>query len=240
MDSGRTECVFCHATGADTKEDPWPIWMQKGLGIRAPRHQLDWVGPRQTFKDAQVIREWPGWNRIGGFCQKCNNEWMSRIEDKAKPILLSMLMGRKRVLTPVDQKRLAQWAYLKTLVFSVGTPHVKISDAEFHRFYKSRKPPHYSLILLSGARERQKGVLFRFDPVMLIHADGTLEVESFRGLFFMEHVVIQSSRMYPREREGLSREFRRSVRGLTPSSASGPRPRKSSLGHRLEYFHRRW
>ena len=46
----------------------------------------------------------------------CNGGWMRRIEDKAKPILVPLIQGKKRHLTASDQITIATWAVLKAMV----------------------------------------------------------------------------------------------------------------------------
>ena len=46
-------------------------------------------------------------------CERCNYGWMSKLEDKAKPILLPLMHARKTTLSADDQLLLARW-FIKT------------------------------------------------------------------------------------------------------------------------------
>ncbi len=61
---------------------------------------------RRYSKDAYSVT-------VGVVCERCNNGWMSALEDRAKPYLETMLRGRGRELHQGGLRTLAAWA-LKT------------------------------------------------------------------------------------------------------------------------------
>jgi hypothetical protein len=67
--------------------------------------------------------------RINCVCQKCNNGWMSDIENENKPHMLPMMHGKEISLTPSQQKSLTRWAILKTMILDGGYPkRIKFYD----------------------------------------------------------------------------------------------------------------
>jgi hypothetical protein len=64
------------------------------------------------------------WEREGGVnglrprvvCDTCNNTWMSAIETKAKAALVPLMAAEPFLLTSEDQRAIARWAILKSLV----------------------------------------------------------------------------------------------------------------------------
>ena len=186
-------CWFCQERPGETREDAWPLWTET-IWPTGPDIKWQQRLTRGGLEDAEVVREWTS-NRpktlVGGFCVPCNTQWMSRIENRAKDLLIPMIRGEPIDLAPPEQKTLARWAYLKTLVFSVTHPGVSIPSDEWHRFYKRRKPPHLARIAIAAAdTPSPSGGLFRMDPMTLDYLDGGT-AETYRGTFFVGHVFMQ-------------------------------------------------
>jgi hypothetical protein len=109
-------CVFC-GRSPTTKEHVWPDWSSPFLAAE---------GPLPHFQ--QVVQEHrPGidrsWRQLAysmttrAVCAGCNNGWMARLEERAKPLLEPMLRGFGKVLHREGQRTLATWA-LKTSMIS--------------------------------------------------------------------------------------------------------------------------
>ncbi|HVL38086.1 MAG TPA: hypothetical protein VM328_01725 [Fimbriimonadaceae bacterium] len=133
---------------------------------------------------------------------------MSRIENRVKPLLIPMILASERiVLGPAEQKKLARWAYLKTLVFALSTPEFGIVESEYHRFYQNPKPPHGSVILLSAILPGRgyPGSLCRVEPVLVHDADGSA-APNYRCSFLMGHVFLQVFGPYPGRRRPATRQ----------------------------------
>ena len=86
----------------------FPSWLVKLVG----QHALLVSGPggRETKKvinlrlKARVV------------CSTCNNGWMSRIEERVKPVLGPMLTGHAAALDSAAQVALARWAIKTSMV----------------------------------------------------------------------------------------------------------------------------
>jgi hypothetical protein len=105
-------CVFCGAI-ADSQEHVWPKWAAPMLVDEGPLphvHQVLQAGrpfeERRYSKGAYSVT-------VGVVCKRCNNDWMSDLESRAKPYLEGMLDGRGRELHEGGLRTLATWA-LKT------------------------------------------------------------------------------------------------------------------------------
>lgn len=78
-------------------------------------------------------------------CKRCNNEWMSRLESRTKPVLKPLLKGKSKNLGKRELKILARWIALKTLVNEQaheGQHSIPESDHEIIRGNK-RLPDHW-------------------------------------------------------------------------------------------------
>jgi hypothetical protein len=144
----KAECIFCSAPRV-TKEHVWPNWV-KGL--------IPGDGPFTvtTVSDAPgaVSRSWTKAEldvTVKRVCQPCNNGWLSRLEDEAKSLLTDIVQGRPVVLTPLDQERLAVWAYKTALILALtnrsGEPY--FTDEEYVVFKSNQSPAPSTRIWLA-------------------------------------------------------------------------------------------
>ena len=71
--------------------------------LRTLQRRSERPGPVQTKK-------------IRAVCSRCNNSWMSALEEEAKPILLRALTSQGLIVGPSEAERLSKWAVLKAIV----------------------------------------------------------------------------------------------------------------------------
>ncbi len=60
---------------------------------------------------------------VNWLCAKCNNGWMSRIESKTKPVLVSILDDKLSVIDFSSQSTLACWAAKTSMVLECLNPN---------------------------------------------------------------------------------------------------------------------
>jgi hypothetical protein len=148
MDEKIKVCVFC-GKRANSDEDVWPRWLLKFIG--GTTHRMDVVG-----KDARVKRSWPG-NRllVNRVCRECNNGWMSRLEDRCKPLIVHMSAGTPITLTRDDAVALATWAAKTTMMLDYAgarpSPYYKVSECAYLKNYLT-PPPGTTIWLASVSR----------------------------------------------------------------------------------------
>lgn len=148
-------CIFCGRYGDKSKEHFYPDWVgdfikqtdvhntattvtQKGLGTRtiSANHRRQGHLITKTFR---VV------------CRSCNNGWMSQVESTAKPALVSGLTKTTLVLGPDQQRDLATWVCLKSMVCEHSDP--KLASTPFkdrHSFFKDRAIPSYFRIYVGA------------------------------------------------------------------------------------------
>jgi hypothetical protein len=100
-------CLFCPRT-VDSAEHVWSDWILEDLKPVQPIH----------IRIGKTISKWVDNPevRVKNVCQKCNNGWMSDIENENKPHMLAMMNDEPTVLAPKQQKLLTRWAILKAIV----------------------------------------------------------------------------------------------------------------------------
>lgn len=119
------KCIFCQ-NQASTKEDAWPLWFMRSLPskgyIDAERGGISlgaWLFNEPNLK-------------IRCVCKTCNNGWMSRLENRVKPIVLGLIENSLKLISSDDQFVLSLWAVKNAMVFENLYP-------ERPRFYKDEE-----------------------------------------------------------------------------------------------------
>ena len=102
-------CIFC-GNPADSKEDLFPRWILKRVNTRVPLYRQMGDAPPEITEDQEV--------RVPCACQKCNNTWMSDIEnDLAKPCLMDMILSENPVaLDSSCVASIAIFTFLKSVI----------------------------------------------------------------------------------------------------------------------------
>lgn len=147
-------CIFC-AEPASSKEDAWPLWLLRQVGTnRAARIDAE--------RGAQPPRIW----RVVGtgltvrfVCAQCNNGWMSKLENRVKPIVLRLLDNAGTKLTVQEQTALAAWSVKNAMVFEALRiePPWFFSTGERSAFRESLSPPARTNVWIAKCVE-QAGV----------------------------------------------------------------------------------
>jgi len=115
-----TNCLFCESP-AGSKEHLWAAWI----------HERKDFGPLKVTigGSPEEIRNDPE-QKIETVCHKCNNEWMSRVENKTKPIIACMFEDLTIPLDRQQQTLLSNWAVKTAMVLdSVKNPE---SNSRFY------------------------------------------------------------------------------------------------------------
>lgn len=144
--------MFCRSPlngGRRSKEHVIPAWLllARGLsGIRLERVRKDANFKTKNVRGAHFVNG----IRYGRVCEKCNTGWMSKLEDRAKPILLR-LFDQKRlpILTKSERRTLGIWT-VKTLAmlnWSSNFRHVILESELQEMNGGSQMPAHFSAYL---------------------------------------------------------------------------------------------
>src|SRR5690242_20576897 len=134
-------------------------------------------------------------------CEDCNNGWLSRLEKKAKPVLVPLMRGRAKILTPQDQAIIAIWFFARTVMFDLhcetATPRTcYFEDSEHSLLRKSLTcDPYYQFFIAAYSekqagfmREDQLNVRFAFNDASEPDSD---MVRAYAFTFGIEHLVLQ-------------------------------------------------
>jgi hypothetical protein len=152
-------CIFCSATSGLSREHLLPGWL-KGVfpDVDLVTHY------RVIGRSEHDRREWdarPFRERVRVVCQRCNNVWMSQLEDAVKPIMIPMLKHVPCVIDRRAQELLATWALKTCLVFQAsqtGAPPIAPRIHYTHVAREHTPPSQVSIWLTSHYRARFDGI----------------------------------------------------------------------------------
>ena len=153
-------CLFCDSP-ADSLEHAWPGWIS-GLFYRNPRTGQYRIERYSTLTGNEV-QSWhtPSIDMtVRVVCQTCNNEWMSRLEGHAQPVLTPLIQDARtrRTLSLDDQAAIVMWCAKMGIVFEHTAPGEagKFYTRDEHlAFAETLVPPDVVYIWIAQSRSRR-------------------------------------------------------------------------------------
>jgi hypothetical protein len=122
------ECPFC-PRHANTAEHLYPQWIS--------RHYRDNGGPASDFtlsmgaalggtRRAKLL------NQTVKVCGVCNNGWMSRLEERVRPVLLGLVSSDAAAISVAEQEVLSRWLFKSAVLHETLLPEpVSLRAARF-------------------------------------------------------------------------------------------------------------
>lgn len=134
------KCCFCGRIGL-SKEHIWPEWAHAYLpDDKSGHHRSKFDGPVLT--DHLRRQGSTTTIKIRAACEKCNNGWMSVIEDQIKGLLLPIIKGETVDLNADYKLALTRYFLLKAMIADLSRPEDVVFNIEDRvAFYKTRTLP---------------------------------------------------------------------------------------------------
>jgi hypothetical protein len=136
-------CIFCGQSGL-TKEHVWPDWLKNYIPKDMREHTSLSVTVHPTHSDPQRKKRSGDLRsrRLRIVCKACNNGWMGKLQEKAKPYLLPLINEEITVLDERGQAVVAAWITMFSMVAEHFDPRkVSTSSQQHHDFRENQKPP---------------------------------------------------------------------------------------------------
>ncbi len=146
--STQKRCIFCRQSGL-SREHIFGDWLRAIF----PRSSADthlhgmttWgqakSGKIYAMPTLKIEQGHSGSKKVKHVCKACNNGWMSRMEMRARPILMPLIQGTFHKLSVFDQKSLAGWVAKTIMVAEFTYPdRVAVSEDDRLRMYASQEP----------------------------------------------------------------------------------------------------
>ncbi len=145
---GRGQCVFC-SKGGLSKQHMWPDWIKKIVPRTDSSHTQHLMRfnilPGKTAlirPELQQHRGNIGARKIRNVCKSCNSGWMSRVEERAKPILTKLILGESTEINKLGQKEISSWATLMAVIAEyTDLETLAISETDRQWLMKNSEPP---------------------------------------------------------------------------------------------------
>jgi hypothetical protein len=141
-------CIFCGGFGL-SKEHVFPGWLKQLF----PRSDTDthifmeanWHGHASTSRPqirGQEKQGHSGTRQVRIVCKRCNNSWMSNLEENTKPLLISLITGESVKLNHYQQRLLSRWI-AKTSVVAERIPKdgLRIPETDRRWIMEKDDPP---------------------------------------------------------------------------------------------------
>ncbi len=148
-------CLSCgETTATESAEHVFSKWLLEYLqAVRTPithfRYQLD-TGSQPHMNQIRLNSF-----KLRQICQPCNNEWMSRLENESKPIVIG-LMAHTLTLEALDAEQcrlLARWAGKTAIIESYAIEAEKPINSKFLRAMRQCEegpPGKFGVLALSS------------------------------------------------------------------------------------------
>lgn len=117
MSDPRT-CIFCPNL-ANSAEHIWADWLKRYVPRTQKNHgeARTWIHEDGRLERSVKHRSGdPRSRKLRIVCKACNNNWMSRIQERAKPILIPLIRGEACQLDAEQQRIVAGWAALLVII----------------------------------------------------------------------------------------------------------------------------
>jgi hypothetical protein len=154
--------MFC-GQPASTKEHAWPEWLLELLGGGR-------VAVIQHERGNEPMRTWRGVGAgvtVKHVCRtRCNNGWMSDLEDCAKPILTPLVQGVRSSLDTLSQITIATWAVKTAMVFeATRVDHDWFYTREERRYVMEESTPPARTSVWIGSYSGRVGAFCQADDL---------------------------------------------------------------------------
>ena len=147
--AGRRICAFCGNPGA-SHEHIFPKWLKEYF----PRDEssthtfgaIRW--PAGLITKSPILhqrkRQWhSGTVHVRVVCERCNNDWMSQLEERTKHLIIPLLICNRTNLGLEAQTALATWASKTTMIaeYVMNKETNKITHRERKYVMENLTPP---------------------------------------------------------------------------------------------------
>jgi hypothetical protein len=184
-------CIFCNRNDSKpSKEHVIPQWIAREF----PNVKWDaaFNKNQRTFKTGpgsfSLITKKP--------CGRCNNTWMSALEDAIRPILGPLIHGNSCVVTPDQQILIARW-FAKTIIMFECTENgpFYFTKDECHSLMRSLSVPEFTVFFLAPyvgsnaviAQDQYLPMVMRRDT----DPPDPIVISGYTATFIIKHLALQ-------------------------------------------------
>lgn len=128
-------CIFCAERGVNSNEHFFPVWLPSAIKkwdtsdhqiIRVTENLNEGTNSRKSNAKYGALAT----RKIRCVCAICNNGWMSRSEQAAKPFLEPLIAGKTTPLSDGAIRAIAHWIAIKVIVAEHGDQKTIVTPQE--------------------------------------------------------------------------------------------------------------
>ena len=186
------QCIFCGAVGKLTKEHIWADWLKKYIPKDRPNYtahsQTVWQDGRKTDRKKRLVGGDVRSMRVKCVCNSkthakstpnregCNDGWMCKLQEAAKPIVIPLIDGKSIALTAKSQQILSGWIAMSIMCGEFHCDETQtIPQSHRTRLYNAKRPPKDYWKIWIGDYDRQEWVPHKARFVLSITEEETTE-----------------------------------------------------------------
>jgi hypothetical protein len=190
------KCLFCQ-NPADSREHVWPDWV---LGRLRGQRQ-----PIKGFIEKKQI-EFGGSNphlEIKCVCSKCNNGWMSRLEDANVPLIGCLMQDIALSLDESQQRTVAAWAVKTVMVMDASRRHGQFyTRTECRQLRLSLSVPPHTMVWLGRYSGVNNLAIYGTDLWEGGTPDDPRAIHGYANTTFVGYLAIQVLTLRPPRQDG--------------------------------------
>jgi hypothetical protein len=158
--------MFCNIRRSRGREDVVSTWIANEIGGSSPFFADLWTFHADVLvhADTRKIGSVAGY-KAPDVCQECNRGWMSRLEHRAKAILLPLIRGQQASIYRGQQRTVALWAVEHALTFDQWyggvyghSPFIPRELGTHLLYHDKNKPIPHSSVRLGSYISSDRGV----------------------------------------------------------------------------------
>jgi hypothetical protein len=158
------KCVFCRGFGM-SKEHFWPDWLGDHIKTTINDKHTTEVLSGQVKRPPTLKKKK---ERMGNLitvkfrvvCEKCNNGWMSQLEERIKPILVAIIEGEDFTLGKASLSDLARWVVMKVIVLEQSEENTQVTpESDRIGFCNGLMPKYFNVFMGRQDSSHSSGIL---------------------------------------------------------------------------------
>lgn len=166
MTAHQKVCIFCRKPATLTSEHIWGKWLRNYVPMKMNKHAFTAIElrPRHAPEIASITPRTgdPTRSKVKVVCKLCNNVWMGKLQEAAKPFLIPLFDGKVCVMGTQAQAAIATWATMATMTsehIARDPTTIAVPQSERDWFMANRAPlPDWRIWIADYTRHRWKGV----------------------------------------------------------------------------------
>lgn len=183
------KCIFCGGAPL-TREHIWPLWLASEL----PSDELTTFTFERAGMEPRVWEAPATSTTVRTVCAKCNNGWMSALENRASDLLTPLVRGEAVRLGRPSQHVIAGWALKTAVILDQMNPTLPIPREHLDHLRQHGEPPdNVHVFAAAHAGEGPENTMSR-STILELHLDqfeGGLPREAYVATVAVGQLALQ-------------------------------------------------